>query len=335
MSDILQVTQAQQISTLIIRHLQRLSNDYSGYGLLDYPSHHNIGDSAIWLGEITLLKKVHGKLADYVSHCRYPISEIGRFVNQDSVIYLHGGGNFGDIWPRFQSYREAVLQRYPNHRVIQLPQSLHYRRAEGIEITKRAIGRHQDFHLMVRDQYSLDLAKREFDCETILVPDSAFGISMTDIPRNQNPQGIIALLRADQERREDALAGSLLFRDVNIADWNRVNEFRRQFQKLSMGLLGAASQQTFMRLRERRFTAMAEERVRLGFVQLDAGSVVVTDRLHGHIMSTLLGKPHVVIDNFYGKIRRFIEAWGKDDITYIASTYEEARKRSDELLLQR
>jgi pyruvyl transferase EpsO len=42
---------------------------------------------------------------------------------------------------------------------------------------------------------------------------------------------------------------------------------------------------------------------------LGAAACVVTDRLHGHILSVLLGIPHVVLDNSYGKVRSFYETW--------------------------
>jgi pyruvyl transferase EpsO len=50
-------------------------------------------------------------------------------------------------------------------------------------------------------------------------------------------------------------------------------------------------------------------RVGRGLNLLSSGRHIVTDRLHGHIMSVLLGIPHVVIDNGYGKIGGYIDAW--------------------------
>jgi pyruvyl transferase EpsO len=40
--------------------------------------------------------------------------------------------------------------------------------------------------------------------------------------------------------------------------------------------------------------------------------VVVTDRLHGHILSVLLGIPHVLMDNSYGKNESFYATWTHD-----------------------
>jgi pyruvyl transferase EpsO len=40
--------------------------------------------------------------------------------------------------------------------------------------------------------------------------------------------------------------------------------------------------------------------------------VVVSDRLHGHILCLLLGIPHVALDNRHGKLRAFRDAWTRE-----------------------
>ena len=40
--------------------------------------------------------------------------------------------------------------------------------------------------------------------------------------------------------------------------------------------------------------------------------MVVTDRLHAHLLSLLLAIPHAVLDNTYGKLGRFLDAWTGD-----------------------
>lgn len=328
-------TTPHHLSETLLSTLQCLTEGHESYGLLDFPAHYNVGDSAIWCGAIAMLKGLHGHLPDYVSHWRYPVSEVGRFIGRDGIIYLNGGGNFGDIWPKFQDYRESVLMKYPRHRVIQLPQSLHYRDPKNAESARRAISKHRDFHLMVRDRESEAFSKENFDCPVILATDSAFAIGMENFRRNRSPSGLKALFRADQERRADAQAGRTLFQHDEIFDWPRVSASRRRLQKLEMGLLGLASFDGAMPMRVRRFNAMAHERVAMGFERLDAGDIIVTDRLHGHIMATLLDKPHVVIDNFYGKIRRFISAWGADEKTLIADDFPAARRMVDQILAER
>jgi len=49
----------------------------------------------------------------------------------------------------------------------------------------------------------------------------------------------------------------------------------------------------------------------MGCRMLSQGKVIVTDRLHVHILSLLLGIPHVVFDDQGGKVKTFYETWTK------------------------
>jgi exopolysaccharide biosynthesis predicted pyruvyltransferase EpsI len=58
---------------------------------------------------------------------------------------------------------------------------------------------------------------------------------------------------------------------------------------------------------------------------LSEGRVVVTDRLHGHILCLLLGIPHIVLDNSYGKLRSFDETWTRTStLTHWAASLDDA-----------
>jgi len=57
------------------------------------------------------------------------------------------------------------------------------------------------------------------------------------------------------------------------------------------------------------YDVQARQRLRLGCGLLARGRVVITDRLHGHILCLLLGIPHVLLDNSYGKVRQFHDTW--------------------------
>jgi pyruvyl transferase EpsO len=61
--------------------------------------------------------------------------------------------------------------------------------------------------------------------------------------------------------------------------------------------------------------------------------VVVTDRLHGHILALLLGIPHVVLDNSYGKLHHFIRTWTHaSPLVRMAAAPDEATALARELL---
>ena len=57
------------------------------------------------------------------------------------------------------------------------------------------------------------------------------------------------------------------------------------------------------------FDGFARQRMRRGCRMLSRGRVVIADRLHGHILSLLMGIPHVLLDDNYGKLKSFYETW--------------------------
>jgi pyruvyl transferase EpsO len=65
--------------------------------------------------------------------------------------------------------------------------------------------------------------------------------------------------------------------------------------------------------------------LRRGCSLLASGRVVVTDRLHGYLLSLLLGLPHVVLGDRHGKIASTLATWTCDGLpTRWARTPEEA-----------
>ncbi|MGO8019861.1 polysaccharide pyruvyl transferase family protein, partial [Rhizobium leguminosarum] len=89
--------------------------------ILDFPDIRNCGDSAIWLGEIAYLKDRFGKRPDYVFiTADFSADELKKRV-PTVPIFIHGGGNFGDIWFSHQDFREAIMERFPDRQIVQFP----------------------------------------------------------------------------------------------------------------------------------------------------------------------------------------------------------------------
>src|SRR3546814_16823778 len=77
--------------------------------------------------------------------------------------------------------------------------------------------------------------------------------------------------------------------------------------------------------RLRRYQMLAQWRLRRGISMLSQGRVIVTDRLHAHILSLLFDIPQVVLDNMYGKVSSFAEQWTEHYCGfYCASPHAEA-----------
>jgi exopolysaccharide biosynthesis predicted pyruvyltransferase EpsI len=282
--------------------------------LLDFPHHSNVGDSAIWLGEIKYFYKTHKIRPAYVcTYANLSWEELDKAF-PEGTIFLHGGGNFGDIWLVNQDFREQVLERFRNRKIVQLPQSLHFSNSEALKRAAGIINSHPDFTLLVRDYNSLITAKESFKCRIELCPDMAFYLGALKRPV-QPSYKCLFLRRTDEERVEMAKAPTFIPETITT-DWviddpdmyKIFNKIRWQTILELIPTLGIDALDK-NKQRELYYRRLAEAQLKRGLRLLSSGSFVITDRLHAHILCTLLDIPHTTLDNTYGKLSSFIETW--------------------------
>jgi pyruvyl transferase EpsO len=78
---------------------------------------------------------------------------------------------------------------------------------------------------------------------------------------------------------------------------------------------------------------LAQQRTERGCRVLSRGRIVITDRLHAHILCTLLGIPHIVLDNNCGKLSGFIRCWtAEHPLCHLAGSVEEATRIAQQLI---
>lgn len=274
--------------------------------LVDFPDHSNVGDSAIWLGEMAYLRR-RGRLPAYYSAIADFEDAACRAAIGDGPILIHGGGNMGTLWPKHEAFRLRLLRTHRGHPVVQMPQSIHYGDPAAADEMARAIGEHGRFTLLVRDARSLAFAERHFDCEVRLCPDAALMLGRQR--RNPASVPVFALLRTDHERA--ASGAGALPAGVVAADWLEEDPAEKRRLRLTLKL-GRLLTRDPMAQRAARQQRLAEWRLQRGLAMLSTGECVVTDRLHAHILSLLLDIPHVLLDNSYGKIAGFADQWTAD-----------------------
>lgn len=294
-----------ELGGMITSVLGGLADPTGGYALLDFPDYSNVGDSLIWLGELAWFDRHVGTKPRYVctTHGFDPL-ELRRRLPR-GPIYLSGGGNFGDIYPRFQTFRHEVLEAFPDRRIVQLPQTIHFQTVEAIGETRARIRDHGNFVMLVRDHASLAIAREQLGCEAYLCPDMAF--AMGPLARPEAPvHDVVALLRTDEERAAGETTLSPGTEGAIVLDWLQPHKRRGLGERIAGRVLRTVAGD------HARFAAVARaERLR-GMRILGAGRRVITDRLHGHILSVLMDIPHIILDNSYGKLSGFHEAWTKD-----------------------
>lgn len=105
--------------------LDSLIGEHHSVSLFDIPTHENVGDNMIWEGELAYLRKLGKRVSYETDVFRHSNSTFDKLAHGTPIL-LHGGGNFGDIWPIFQDFRESVVRSYPDRRIIQLPQTVYF-----------------------------------------------------------------------------------------------------------------------------------------------------------------------------------------------------------------
>lgn len=293
--------------------------------LVDFPDHSNVGDSAIWLGEMAYLR-ARDRLPAYHSALGNHDDMAMRAAIGDGTILIHGGGNFGTLWPRHEAFRLHLLRSHKGRPIVQMPQSIHYADEAGIAGMADAIRAHGNFTLLVRDARSLAFAERHFDCRVALCPDAALMLGRQRRAPARAP--VFALLRTDHERaagEDDAIPP-----DVLTGDWLDEDPRERRRIRLSLRLRRLFTRDP-QALRLTRQQMLAQWRLTRGLVMLSQGEAVVTDRLHAHILSLLLDIPHVLLDNSYGKVRGFAEQWTG---TYAGLSHATTRREAIDMALE-
>lgn len=280
----------------------------SDYVYLDIPGHMNVGDHLIALGAWELLKEMPFKCLT-----KSTFSGFNWTVEPKAIILLHGGGNFGDLYPGANWFRNEIVRRFPDHKIIFLPQTITYNDKSLISKDAQICAKHTDLHICARDYESYRLLNDHFHSNHIyLLPDTAWGL-YERLKKKQEPRGqrkSILINRADSERN-----GSWDVKADDVMDWPEILEATHispwiKFHSIINKLRKHFGSHLFRRISDiyliRIIYPLILSRINRFFLEYDH---VFTTRLHGLIFSIMLHLPVEWIDTKYGKISSYANTW--------------------------
>jgi len=230
------------------------------------------------------------------------------------LIFLQGGGNFGDLWERHHNFRKKIIADYPENKIIILPQTVFYTDSNKMKNDAELFEKHRSLTICARDEKSFQILKDNFRNEIILVPDMAFCIPQVEIQRYTVPEilgSTLFLKRTDKEINHTIDCLRYISQEqFDVQDWitidNRYKEERillrlSYSKKIPKFVADLYAQKMFQK-------TIINEGVR----QISKYENVYTNRLHVAILSILLKKSFVFFDNSYGKNVDFFKTWLND-----------------------
>ena len=255
--------------------------------IIGEPRHGNIGDSAIAEAERNYINDVFNgncKISDvFFDDYKYDYPMWEKLIQKKDIICMLGGGNFGDLWYEEELFREEVIQRFPNNRIIIFPQTMMFHSEEKLKKAQDIYNAHRDLTLVARDQVSYDSMKESFKCKILFTPDIVLYYGKfikNDLSDKRNHIGLF--MRNDLERD--------LTDDItkNLKDYLK----DRKYHYDELDMVDSVS----ITIENR------EELVKNKFKKISSYRLIITDRLHAMIFCALTKTPCIVFGNNHHKV---------------------------------
>lgn len=284
--------------------------------LTDLPYHCNVGDNLIWEGERQFLGNLNVKIADETDLHTFTYPKL----SSNMIILLHGGGNFGNLYPEHHTFRNNVIERYPDNRIIMFPQSVWYDNEESANKDAEIINRHKNLYLCARDRYSYDFMKKHFPkANILLVPDMAFCIDDKTLEKHRgiSSEKTLYFKRLDKELDISSEIGAI---DADIHDWftfeHEPPSMKFLWKLISMSNrlknIGIPHHFALKSIDAYVSNFILPSLTAQGYALISGYNRIITTRLHAMILSILLYKKVEYIDNTTGKLSAFVDTWLSD-----------------------
>ncbi len=286
-----------------------------------WPQHReNPGDMAIWLGIRDCLRRLGVAVVYQCAWDTLSIPALRRRLPHGPIL-LTGGGDFGDLYPFGAAMqREQLLAEMRNVPIIQLPVAAYFQDSANTDRLRRLATEHNNFILMVRDKISEGRAREVLDLDIRLVPDLVFALQ-EPLTRASPAVDIVwhSWLPTDTEYVDlgappDGFTNRIIewTRQADVEPRSRLGDTVVRHLHLTLGRRMApwpALRGLLWRPYSTTFEPLARASLRRATALEGGGRVLVTNKLHGHILAVLAGIPHVVLDNSFGKVRGVYETW--------------------------
>lgn len=271
--------------------------------LLQFPYDFNVGNHMMWAATGSYLRK-RGIRVAYAAHGgNFRLQDMVRAVGDGTILFT-GGVTVSRLWPGHAEVKRIVAAACPRNRLVSLPSTMLFVDADDRRQASSIFGNHRDAVLLARDPVSAQSARE-------ILPDHVAVVTIHDSTFRLPPQprtteavhDIIWLARDDKEA-----TGAKAPDNVHVFDWRHDD---RHGHRLLL------SSRVFSRVRKAApwladianpgicasYDRVSRHVLGIGNRRLDTGKVLVTDRLHPHVLAALRSQPSVLLPDSFGKNR--------------------------------
>ena len=260
------------------------------FWLLNTPDHGNIGDQAIVQSEKAFFRYYFlGYSIIELTARQWTLLEkfIVSHVGKQDIIFIHGGGYIGDLWPGAERMAREMLTCLESNKKIMLQNTIFYydRDTESsLEFYHK-----NNIFLFLRDRNSYNIAQRYVNSDNCyLLPDTVLFLNYVNEKKIRNRE-LLVCLRSDKEQIQH---GSILDELFEYADSKKMSIKTTDMMYKHDATIGIRKYIVKKKIRE-----------------FQEAALVVTDRLHGMYFAAITGTPCIVLDNISGKVSGGYNEW--------------------------
>ncbi|WP_158097259.1 polysaccharide pyruvyl transferase family protein [Massilimicrobiota sp. An105] len=267
--------------------------------MLATPTHGNLGDQAIVYAEHQFLaKKIPNKKIIEIPNNYYVSYRhiVKKFVHNDDVIIIDGGGNLGTLWKHEDDKITSIIETFSENKIIVFPQTCFYDGTKEGQLRKEknriAYQKASDLTVMLRDRASFDLFQSIFPfVNVVFVPDIV--LSLSPAVQQKKRDGIMMCFRQDKEKNVSEIS---LQKIKDIFKEKKCREFTTIVNH-DVGY-------------NTRISELEEK-----WSELAGAELLICDRLHAMVFALITKTPCICFDNVSKKVSGTYE-WIKD-VPYI------------------
>lgn len=250
------------------------------------PLHGNLGDHAIALSIIEMLKKLR------IKYIEIPDAKLRKLMGMNKLnllnnrlVIINGGGNLGTLWMNVETLMREIVLKNPKSNIAIFPNTFYYEESEwGKEELENSkiIYKKKNVYLYAREHTSYEAMKTAYN-KCSLVPDMV--LRLNESSNNATIRsGCIISLRKDCEKTRTQEQEDVLLEKVRERFGEKIR-FMDTVKGYSISI-------------EER-----ENELKKFFAEFGKAELVITDRLHGMVFAAISGTPCIVIDSKSPKLR--------------------------------